>query len=200
MYDYDFHLVDLLFRVKSPFPMERFFELTPYLVAIDPQRQPDAVYRIAYLPEDWQICGQVLYQDRQTALYQQGSQLHRYYFWNPHNKHAYLLLVQQRGSREQILYLPQADLAHLLPDLRLSAFFCPEQLLLEHRAFQLHASVIDWQGQGILFSAPSGTGKSTQADLWQTHAGATILNGDRAVIRWLDSQYRVYGSPYAGSS
>jgi hypothetical protein len=75
-----------------------------------------------------------------------------------------------------------------------------EKLLLCHRALILHASFIRWQGQGILFSAPSGTGKSTQASLWETHMGAKILNGDRAGIRYADGAWRAYGLPYAGSS
>lgn len=198
MYYYDFQLAGLRLRVESPFPIGKFFELSAYLVAFDPEKQPDARYRMDYLPDDWQIQGRELYRDRQNALYQQDGQLHRYYFWNPHDRNAYLLLVGREGT--QTLYLPRADLPVLLPELRLSAFFSPEQLLLEHRAFQLHAAVIEWQGQGILFSAPSGTGKSTQAALWEAYAGATVINGDRAVIRYIDGQYRVYGSPYAGSS
>lgn len=39
--------------------------------------------------------------------------------------------------------------------------------MLDYDCFQLHASVIRVNGHGILFSAPSGTGKSTQADLWE---------------------------------
>lgn len=71
--------------------------------------------------------------------------------------------------------------------------------LWEH-AFLLHASFIKWQGQGILFSAPSGVGKSTQADLWKEHEGAEIVNGDRALIRNLEEGAYAYGSVFAGSS
>ena len=45
----------------------------------------------------------------------------------------------------------------------------------------LHSSyIVTRQEQGILFSGPSGIGKSTQAALWQRYAGAEIVNGDRA--------------------
>ncbi len=75
-----------------------------------------------------------------------------------------------------------------------------EATLLHFNAVILHASFIRWNGKGIIFSAPSGTGKSTQADLWEKYAGAEILNGDRAALRRLDSAWRVYGLPYAGTS
>lgn len=79
-------------------------------------------------------------------------------------------------------------------------FLALEEGLLENYAFILHASIVSWKGKGILFTAPSGMGKSTQAELWHRFHGADILNGDRAVIRRTDGLYRAYGSPYAGSS
>ena len=53
----------------------------------------------------------------------------------------------------------------------------------------LHASLIDYGGSGILFVGNSGVGKTTQAELWQQHLGAEILNGDKALVRLLDGQF-----------
>ena len=75
-----------------------------------------------------------------------------------------------------------------------------ENLLAEKGGTILHSSFISWENRGILFTAPSGTGKSTQADLWARHRGAQILNGDRAVIRIEQDQPLAGGLPYAGSS
>ncbi len=75
-----------------------------------------------------------------------------------------------------------------------------EDLLLRHDAFLLHSSVVELDGRTVLFSGPSGAGKSTQAQLWQTHLGATILNGDRCVIRRTPSGFTGGGSPWSGSS
>lgn len=75
-----------------------------------------------------------------------------------------------------------------------------DSLLLYYNGFILHSSFIRWQQQGILFSAPSGTGKSTQADLWVEYEGAEIINGDRAGLRLIDGVWQAYGLPYAGSS
>lgn len=75
-----------------------------------------------------------------------------------------------------------------------------ESLLLRHEGLLLHASFIRWQGQGVLFTAPSGTGKSTQADLWAQYEQAEIINGDRAALRRIGGAWSAWGLPYAGSS
>ena len=64
----------------------------------------------------------------------------------------------------------------------------------------LHASLVEYEGRAVAFTASSGTGKSTQADLWHEYLGAEIMNGDRAFVRRFDDEWRAYGSPWAGSS
>lgn len=75
-----------------------------------------------------------------------------------------------------------------------------ETRLLYHRGILLHSSFIRYRERGVLFSAPSGTGKSTQAELWEQYEGADIINGDRAGIRYLNGGWTAFGLPYAGSS
>lgn len=77
---------------------------------------------------------------------------------------------------------------------------CLEYVLSLYHGFILHSSFIRWKGRGIVFTAPSGTGKSTQADLWVEHEGAELLNGDRTALRCVNGEWRAYGLPYAGSS
>lgn len=75
-----------------------------------------------------------------------------------------------------------------------------ENIFLLSKTFILHSSFICWKGKGILFSAPSGYGKSTQASLWEKYEKAEILNGDRAALRIKDDEWHAYGMPYAGTS
>lgn len=75
-----------------------------------------------------------------------------------------------------------------------------EILLTQFDTFSLHSSFICWRGHGILFTAPSGTGKSTQAGLWEAARNAEQLNGDRSMIRLEKGTWNAYGSPFAGSS
>lgn len=75
-----------------------------------------------------------------------------------------------------------------------------EDVLLRHSGLLLHSSFIRYRGKAVLFTAPCGTGKSTQAELWEKYEGADIINGDRAGIRHLDCGWAAFGLPYAGSS
>ena len=75
-----------------------------------------------------------------------------------------------------------------------------EGLALKNRAFVLHASFIDVNGQAILFTAPSGTGKSTQAELWKRFRNAEIINGDRVAVGVGENNVTAWGIPFAGSS
>lgn len=75
-----------------------------------------------------------------------------------------------------------------------------ESRLLANDRLILHASVIRQKNHVILFSAPSGTGKSTQAELWRQYADAEILNGDRVLIRCDGDELLACGLPFAGTS
>lgn len=75
-----------------------------------------------------------------------------------------------------------------------------EHTLCKHKTFMLHSSYINYNGDAILFSGPSGIGKSTQADLWKDFVGAEIINGDRTAISKNLGSWHAYGLPFAGSS
>lgn len=73
-------------------------------------------------------------------------------------------------------------------------------LIARAGGFIFHCSYIDRGGKAILFTAPSETGKSTQAELWKNLRGAEIINGDRAAVRIVDGRILAEGIPFAGSS
>ncbi len=75
-----------------------------------------------------------------------------------------------------------------------------EEILLRHQRFFLHASLVTSPWGGLLFTGDSGVGKSTQAELWQSHRGSVIINGDRALLAETGEGWQAYGSFYAGSS
>lgn len=75
-----------------------------------------------------------------------------------------------------------------------------EHLITQADGVIFHCSYIEHNGKAILFTAPSETGKSTQADLWHKYRGADIVNGDRAAIRETGGQLYADGIPFSGSS
>lgn len=64
----------------------------------------------------------------------------------------------------------------------------------------LHCAYVEYQGEAILFSAPSETGKTTQANLWEKYRGARTVNGDRGLLQIVDGRWTVRGWPVCGSS
>lgn len=71
--------------------------------------------------------------------------------------------------------------------------------VLFNHGIVIHASAIDYNGKGIIFSAPSGTGKSTQACLWEDYMGARVLNDDCPVVKMEKDGIKIYGTPCSGS-
>jgi hypothetical protein len=53
-------------------------------------------------------------------------------------------------------------------------------------------------GKGIVFSAPSETGKTTQARLWCERKRAELVNNDRPAVRIHGSEAYAYGTPWSG--
>lgn len=73
--------------------------------------------------------------------------------------------------------------------------------LLYHQGLVIHSSTIKWLDKGIMFTAPSGTGKSTQVSLWQKYINDVIvLNDDNPAVRIIDDKPVVYGTPWSGTS
>jgi hypothetical protein len=63
-----------------------------------------------------------------------------------------------------------------------------------------HSSAIAVDGQAYLFTAPSGTGKSTHARLWRELLGDKVImvNDDKPIVRLIDGEFYVYGTPWNG--
>lgn len=69
--------------------------------------------------------------------------------------------------------------------------------------FVLHASAVEVDGSAYLFSAGSGTGKSTHTMLWQSCLGSDrvrVINDDKPAIRLINGIFYCYGTPWSGKS
>ena len=66
----------------------------------------------------------------------------------------------------------------------------------------IHSSAISYENGGVLFSAPSGTGKSTHTGLWKKVYGekVKIVNDDMPAIRFFDGEWKLCGTPWSGKT
>lgn len=70
-----------------------------------------------------------------------------------------------------------------------------------HNILLIHSSVTMFAGKGYMFLGVSGTGKSTHSQLWLKYfEGTELLNDDNPVIRIVDGEAWVYGSPWSGKT
>jgi hypothetical protein len=53
-------------------------------------------------------------------------------------------------------------------------------------------------GRAYLFSANSGTGKSTHTEKWCRLFGATYINDDKPALRQVNGVWMAYGTPWSG--
>ncbi len=72
--------------------------------------------------------------------------------------------------------------------------------ILFEDAMSIHSASVIYKDKAVVFSASSGTGKSTQAGLWQRELGCRVLDGDVTVCREKEGKLYVYGLPWCGSS
>ena len=66
----------------------------------------------------------------------------------------------------------------------------------------LHASAVSVDGEAFLFLAKSGTGKSTHTRIYKKLFGdrVVIINDDKPIIRYIDGEFYVYGTPWSGKA
>ena len=73
-------------------------------------------------------------------------------------------------------------------------------VMLKHEVLTFHGVLMEYEGRGIIISAPSGTGKTTHARMWRDLKHALIINGDRAACIKEEGKWIGYGLPWSGTS
>lgn len=187
---YNFTIAGLRFRATLPFELTITPESRPFLIEYE-----DFDFEFCFTPvntiplpadghwfEGRFFSGDATY----VSLFQGGNPYARV-FWRKDTPTLECQYV--RGMESELCY--SRNLIDLLS---------LETLCLKFNGLLLHASLICTRDSAILFSAPCGTGKSTQASLWEKYENAEVLNGDRAILRNVSGKWMAFGSPYAGSS
>ena len=76
------------------------------------------------------------------------------------------------------------------------------KILSDYDGFFFHSSALEMDGEGYLFTALSGTGKSTHTRNWRKRFGdrVTMINDDKPIIRKINGRFYVCGTPWMGKS
>ena len=72
--------------------------------------------------------------------------------------------------------------------------------MLEYDTYLMHCSAVAVDGNAYLFTAPSGTGKSTHTRLWREYFKdqAVMVNDDKPLIQATKEDIYVCGTPWSG--
>ena len=71
---------------------------------------------------------------------------------------------------------------------------------VKRKMVQMHCSMVEDNGCGILFLGPSGIGKTTQAERWEQYHESVIINGDVGYVQQTGDGFLAWGTPWHGSS
>ena len=105
-------------------------------------------------------------------------------------------IAYERELGEEIHGIPQNDaMCEAVAILRVICDY-----IIQRGGFFLHCSCLKYKGEAIIFTAPSGTGKSTHAALWRRHFGDEVemINDDKPLVREKDGRFIIYGTPWNG--
>ncbi len=72
--------------------------------------------------------------------------------------------------------------------------------LLPYSTLLMHGAAVSFQGEGVIFTAKSGTGKTTHISRWKDAFPdqVTVINGDKPFVEVTGDKVMVYGSPWCG--
>lgn len=173
-------------------------EFLPFLTRVETPDFRAVFRRVPQLPP---IPAAVIHEDDCYRVHPDGRGGYlRTFFDAPRDLTAYAAAVYDYDRGEILIeYLEKGALC--VSEMHNSFFHLGlESMLLARNRLCLHASCVRTRLGGILFSGPSGIGKSTQSELWCQHRGAELINGDRPILSKHAEGWLAWGSPYAGSS
>ncbi len=159
---------------------------------------PEYTYRIEYcniLPE---IEGRRI-ASRDDLLVEEieGKECRKIYFANSVNPLAITMEIDDRNS---FIMVSHESAVLMKIDPFFVSLFSLERRMYQHTSFILHSAYTQYHEKAVLFTAPSGTGKSTQAELWRKYRDAEVVNGDRGLLSLSNDILTVHGWPVCGSS
>lgn len=113
------------------------------------------------------------------------------------NEEILTYIISSRWDKCELLY-DRTNTNGIYPFEYLSKVF--SYFIITKESLVLHGALLEYNGRGIVISAPSGTGKTTHARMWRDTQRALIINGDRALCRKIDGKWTGFGMPWCGTS
>lgn len=109
-------------------------------------------------------------------------------------------ISMQTGKQQYHVWVTPETNELMIYDAVFNSLLSLEKHMIRREAMILHSAYMCYHGMAVLFSAPSETGKSTQAALWEKYRGTRTINGDRSLLYKHEDGWYAHGWPICGSS
>ena len=193
-YNYYLKIADVCIRIQIPYKMNIYNESINFICD---KHKEDIFIKFIEIKNQLSIEGEFINTEIINVYQVKNKFIHEFYSAPGEKPYGWLIPITE--SYYEVRYIKGFE-KYITYSGNVMQAINIEQLLNKNWGFILHSSFIKWNNKGILFSAPSGTGKSTQANLWNKYENTEIINGDKAGIRKIDDKWMAYGLPFAGSS
>ena len=189
-------LAEVNILIKTDFD---FTDVERYAAFTSDFETPDLTYEFTTVETLPPLPEKPLYTDGGIVVSRSDGVTYRFYMHSRNS--AYALLTDERIESGIItVRISESELRYFRTEMRVFDTIAIEHAMALYHGTLLHSSFISYNGEAILFTAPSQTGKSTQAELWRMHKGAQVINGDRSLIKLKDGVLHAYSLPYCGTS
>ena len=198
--DKKFKIGDFLFRLVCPpevLPPENFLKFA-WEEGADQETAPEYTYYIEVTDHLPQPEGKVLARRPDLLVFQSETGESR--LIGVKGTEGYYACYQEVASDKARVLLARDRIQGLHIDPVFTSLLALERRLIARDSLILHCAYMVYQGEAILFSAPSETGKTTQANLWEKYRGSRTVNGDRALLGKRKGRWTAQGWPVCGTS
>lgn len=142
-----------------------------------------------------------VYRKPDILVFRQPSGLESRLLILPDSQTAYAYLEETDSQHTEIYFNPTYT-SLLSTDTIFHSMLALEKHLVLQNSFVFHCSYLDFEGKAVLFSGPSGIGKTTHTNLWCQYLPdrAKVLNGDKCLLSHEGNTFYANGWPICGSS
>lgn len=196
-----YRIAGVTIRIRAEWKYDEFHSFDKFMA--DEKLQEDICVDFKVVPQEIKFDTEPVSVTECNRYYNEDGRLWRVYY-SPPGKDACSFICLNRddaaGEKCFVCYVPERMKYVFNNSIQLFNAIGMEDMLMTRGVMVLHSSFIKWKGKAILFTAPSGMGKSTQAELWKKYENAEIINGDRSAISRECGKWYANGLPIAGSS
>lgn len=196
MHSCQFRAGEIVLSVETP---EKLDIKEPYSFFVCENEKSNLSVRFCYINEINEVKGSITNNSDTVVVAEDCENLYFYYRVLGDGNFYALRRVNKNDLTKHEIFIPEKYRGMIWTRLVFSLINF-DDVAAQFDSAVFHASFIEYNGEAILFTAPCGTGKSTQASLWEKYKGVEIINGDKTLIFEKNGQLFASGLPFSGSS